>query len=152
MDAVTESTMAINSTFNSILNEIQLSRLNFTINLTPFAAHITLKKSAQVDKLGNPLSPSPPILFLLQQSSRDLLVARDEIKELVLTLKACEEKCVNLKNINSSLLKKIEVLDKNDAITQEKNDDMSRKLDERNKDVKKLDTFNNNLRIQVKKT
>ena len=46
-------TMAIDTTFNSILNEIQLSKLNFAIHLTPYAAYITLKKSTLVDnKLG----------------------------------------------------------------------------------------------------
>ena len=46
----TESTMAIETTFNSILNEIQLSKLNFVMQLTPYAAYITLKKSTQVDR------------------------------------------------------------------------------------------------------
>ena len=69
MDVVTELTMATNLTFNSILNEIQLSKLNFSKNVTPYVAYITLKKSTQVDMRGNHLAPP---LMLLQQSNSEL--------------------------------------------------------------------------------
>ena len=60
--------MAVDAKFNSILKEIQQSKLNFVINLTPFSASITLKKSSQVDQNGVQLLPTPPILRLLEQS------------------------------------------------------------------------------------
>ena len=49
MIPVTELEMAASTTFNSIVNEIQLSNLNFTIKMTPFAAYITLKKKLSRD-------------------------------------------------------------------------------------------------------
>ena len=66
----TDLEMAANSTFSSILNEIQLSNLNFKIEMTPFAANIILKKSVLRDKNGFPAIPSQPILFLLQESQQ----------------------------------------------------------------------------------
>ena len=68
MVRVTELKMEINSTFTSILNEIQLSNLNFSIQTTPFAAYITLKKSVQKDLNGDYATPSPPTLLLLQET------------------------------------------------------------------------------------
>ena len=78
MDAITESTVAIDNTFNSILNEIQVSKLNFTILVTPFAAYITLKQSTQVDKNGSHAVPSPPLFLMLQQGYCDLSVAQED--------------------------------------------------------------------------
>ena len=68
MIPVTDLEMAANTTFTSFLNEIKLSNLNFTINMTPLAAYITLKKTLQKDLDGTLAVPGPPPLFLLQQS------------------------------------------------------------------------------------
>ena len=100
METVTESTMAIESTISSILNEIQHSKLNFAIQLTPYAAYITLKRSTQVDKNGVHAIPSPPIFLLLQKSFQDLHVAREQITYLENTLKESE-------SANKSLLSKL---------------------------------------------
>ena len=59
MIPVTELEMATNTTFASIIKEIQLSNLNFVIKMTPFAAYITLKKSVQKDLNGVPATPAP---------------------------------------------------------------------------------------------
>ena len=72
MIPVTELEMAASTTFASIVNEIQLSNLNFTIKMTPFAAYITLKKTVQKDINGVHASPAPPLLFLLHKSQEDL--------------------------------------------------------------------------------
>ena len=89
----TEFTMAIDATFNSILNGIQLSRLNFSIHLTPFAAYITLKKSTQVDRNGDSFAPSPPLCSLLQQAYKDQITAQEEIIGLRASLQECEQSC-----------------------------------------------------------
>ena len=57
----TEFTMAADATYNLILNEIQLSKLNFSIQLTPYAAYNSLKKSIQVNWDGTLAVPSPPL-------------------------------------------------------------------------------------------
>ena len=93
MDAVTELAMATNTTFSSILNEIQYSNLNFSIKMTPFAAYITLKKSVQKDINGFYATPSPPLLFLFQQ-------AQDEIIRLQTENTKLRDDCETLKKKN----------------------------------------------------
>jgi hypothetical protein len=53
--------MAASRTFDSILEKIQRSNLNFQLQISPFSAVISLKKSLVKDKSGNTLlPPSPP--------------------------------------------------------------------------------------------
>ena len=66
MNQFTDLKMAIDATFSSILSEIQLSNLNFTLQVTPFAAYITLKKSVLTDQNGIKAVPAPPVIFLLE--------------------------------------------------------------------------------------
>ena len=60
MIPVTDLEMAANTTFTSIVNEIQLSNLNFSMKMTPYAAYITLKKTVQTDVNGFQMNPAPP--------------------------------------------------------------------------------------------
>ena len=92
MVAVTELEMCVNNTFGSILNEIQLSNLNFTLQVTPYAAYITLKKSVQKDRNGVPATPSPPLLYLLQQAQQVILQLQHENYKLKTAVAALEEK------------------------------------------------------------
>ena len=48
-------TMIALRTFNNILQQIQSLNLNFRLNVSPFGADISLKKSAVKDLTGNPL-------------------------------------------------------------------------------------------------
>ena len=93
MNTDTDSTMAIDTTFNSIVKDMQLSNLNFTIQLTPYAAYITLKKSTQVNRNGLHANPSPPESTLLQQSYRDQTALHEEIKFLKEALSESEQRC-----------------------------------------------------------
>ena len=72
MNQITDLKMAVDATFSSIINEIQLSNLNFSLQITPFAAYITLKKSVIKDYYGIQAVPSPPILLLLQQANQTI--------------------------------------------------------------------------------
>ena len=58
------STMAAGAVFESILQQIQSSNLNFKITLSPFAAEISLKKTPVKYRNGVP-SPftQPPFLL-----------------------------------------------------------------------------------------
>ena len=150
MNVVTESTMAIDTTFNSIINEIQLSKLNFGIQLTPFAAYITLKKSTQVDKNGVHAAPSPPLFSILQQSYHDLRAAQEENLCLRNALKACEQKCEDLTMVNSSLFKKLEAVDLDVNASREVNDSLCLRLDSTEKEVSKLRQLNKDLEDKVK--
>ena len=87
MNSVTELTMAVNNTFYSILTEIQLSNLNFSIQMTPFTAYITLKKSTKKDKNGVNTIPSPPVLFLLQEARREITYLKEENRNLKVAAK-----------------------------------------------------------------
>ena len=83
MDQITELKMAVDSTFSSILNQIQLLNLNFSLQLTPYAAYITLKKSVVKDQNGINGVPAPPILMLLQQAHQsiaDLQYKNEQLK------------------------------------------------------------------------
>ena len=95
--------MAANTTFYSIVNEIQLSKLNFTIQLTPYAAYIVLKKTTQIDEHGKPSTPSPPVFQLLQQAYLDQASAREETAKLRVALQDSMQKIKDLSCTNSSL-------------------------------------------------
>ena len=111
MNSVTDLEMAVSASFSSILNEIQLSNLNFKIQMTPFAAHITLKKSALQDRNGIYAIPSPPILFLLQAGQQDILNLKHEIFELKTAIcdsnKKKEEAEHNLEKVYAELNKSL---------------------------------------------
>ena len=53
-----ESTMIATQTFFDILNHMQNSNLNYQLQLSPFSAMISLKRSLVKDKSGMPILPS----------------------------------------------------------------------------------------------
>ena len=53
-----DATMAASIAFNKILQQVQSSSLNFHLQLSPFSAVISLKKSLVKDKAGCYLLPS----------------------------------------------------------------------------------------------
>ena len=128
MVPVTGLAMAINTTFSSILNEIQLSNLNFSIQMTPFAAYITLKKSVQRDLNGDCAVPSPPLLSLLQRAQQETL---------------------NLQNENNQLRSNIAVLEEKYENVVSENDDLVAKIKESNKNIKALTDTTNTLQCKI---
>lgn len=63
-----DPTMAASIRFDEIINQIQSSKLNFNIQLSPFTALISLKRYPQKDKSGSPLLPPPSESSLLKKS------------------------------------------------------------------------------------
>ena len=110
MKSNSELAMAVDTKLNSILSEIQQSNLNFMINLTPYAAYVTIKKSTQVDKNGLSMLLSPPVLRLLDECLREKLNAENEIKQLKDLLSKSEEHCQDLARENGDLMEKRLVL------------------------------------------
>ena len=53
-----DATMIATQTFYNILNQVQNSNLNYQLQLSPFSAMISLKRSLVKDKSGNPILPS----------------------------------------------------------------------------------------------
>ena len=50
-------TMLAKKTFENILHQIQISNLNFHLQMSPFSAHISLKKTLVKDRSGTTLLP-----------------------------------------------------------------------------------------------
>ena len=113
MKTDTDFTMAIGTTFNSIIDEIQLSNFNFSIQLTPYAAYVTLKKSTQVNENALHENPSSQVLTLLQQSYRDQTALHEEIKFLKEAVNESEQRCKDLQSTNSSPILKLEAVNEN---------------------------------------
>ena len=141
---------AINTTFNSILTEIQMCKLNFAMHLTPYAAHITLKKSTQVDRNGVHATPSPPVFLLLQQSYKEQSAAREEIARLMEALRDSEKKCLNLTETNASLLQKLKVCDEDLVKAHDINDNLMKKLAKTEQEVIHLTAQKKELKSQNK--
>ena len=99
--------MAVDTTFSSILNEIQLSNLNFTIQMTPYAAYITLKKSSLKYQDGSYAVPSPPILTLLQEARHVIGIQKTEILELQASCAILRTKVNDVVLDNASLMDKL---------------------------------------------
>ena len=138
MNEVTELKMAVDATFSSIISEIQLSNLNFSLQITPFTAYITLKKSVIKDKHGNQAVPSPPILILLQQAQQTIRELQEENEQLKIKSDATEKKNHALVNENVAL---IEALDKNNkdlADSCATNDTLHVKLEEAENKIKEI--------------
>ena len=74
--------MAAKETFNTVIQSVKDSNLNFTMNLTPFSAHITIKSSF-IKCYSPPSTPSHPNpsaeYYLLVDENQELL---EQIKEL----------------------------------------------------------------------
>ena len=84
MHSITNSDvkMAAQITFSSILSEIQHSNLNFKIELSPFSASITLKKTAITDSNGFSAIPTHPSSFLLHQAHLEITKLSQEINRM----------------------------------------------------------------------
>ena len=87
-----EAAMLASLAFHDILNRIQSSSLNFQLQITPFSAHILLKKTLQKDKTG---------AFLLSPCM--LSIAREEIDELVANNQKLKQDIVDLVSENKRL-------------------------------------------------
>ena len=138
MVPVTELEMSINNTFGSILNEIQLSNLNFSLQVTPFTAYITLKKSVQKDVNGVPATPSPPLLYLLQQAQQVILQLQDENSKLKTSVAALEEKTKSAINEKDVLVDTVKEVNEEAAGLAAINNNLRDKINEAEKESSKI--------------
>ena len=140
-----ELAMAVNSKFNSILDEVQQSKLNFCINLTPYAAYITFKKSAQVDPYGNQAVPTPPVLRLLELSLREKLDHELEISSLKGTLMKYEQQCDKLICENQSLSDEVSKIEESLVKSKVEADIANKKIELLENEVSKVQLEKKNL-------
>ena len=133
-----EMTMAINNTFASILNEIQLSNLNFSVQIRPFAAYITLKKSALKDLNVHHVLPSPPLLSLLQSVHQENLSLRDQNETLKTALGSLEKKFTNIAIENASLVDAIKDASNSISAVTNDNENLKSRMDTANQEKAKF--------------
>ena len=67
-----ELKMAASTTFDYILEQIKTSNLNFWLQMSPFSATISIKKSLVKDKSGLPLMPPVSKPVKLESDDTDL--------------------------------------------------------------------------------
>ena len=65
--------MIASKTFEHIHEQIKSSNLNFHIQLSPFSAQISLKKSLVKDRSGFPQTPAKASAFLSPQNENDIV-------------------------------------------------------------------------------
>ena len=126
---------AVDLKFNSLLSEIQKSKLNFIINLTPYAAYVTLKKSTQVNIDGLPMSPYPPTLLLLEQCLSQKRNNENEIEQLKSALMLSEKQCQDLIHKNNSLRKELGAVSESLVKAKEVNVSVIKKAEVREKQL-----------------
>ena len=115
--------MAVNQAFESILNHVQSSCLNFKIEISPFSAVIHLKKSFIKNQNGETILPPEDIV-----AEKDVVVKQleEEKNDLQIKLmnakhesKTCHEALDNLKEEIVQKEKRLESLVKRKADTGE---------------------------------
>ena len=72
--------MAVEEAFKNVWNKIQNSGLNFKIEVSPFSANISIKKSFIRDKSGNIIIPGD-ILFVELKQENDFLAQQLNYQE-----------------------------------------------------------------------
>ena len=104
-----DTTMLASKAFYDILSRIQSSNLNFQLQISPFAALISLKKTLVKDKSGTYLLP-PSTMPIVRDDDFENLVARNlKLEKDILDLKKNYEKAYeSLQNseAENELLKK----------------------------------------------
>ena len=63
-NSCSDPTMVASNTFEFLLDQIKSSNLNFQLQLSPFSAIISLKKTLVKDKFGSPLLPQTSSILL----------------------------------------------------------------------------------------
>ena len=152
MNSDSDFKMSVSNTFSCILAEIQLSNLNYSIHMTPFAANITLKKSTQKDQNGVHLPPSPPLLHLLQQAQQEINHLKEEQRRSEARNQLLKTKCENLALENATNIEAFS--EANDALVKSKvrNDELLKKVENLEKKATKTTTEKEDIENKLKET
>ena len=124
---VTNPEMLADQTFKNIIDGIQNSNLNFQLQVSPFSAFISLKKSLVKDKSGSYLQPP-------SQAAAPTLPSQD-LANLLLRIKELESDLLIERNNHCDVLNKykdesVKLVKENKALKQE-NKSLSAKLEAR---------------------
>ena len=122
----TNPEMLASQTFDQIIDSVQKSNLNFQLQVSPFSAYISLKKSLVKDKSGSLLLPqkSPPLTVSSPQPS-----SNSESAKLIIKINELESALVIQKNRYEDAVKDNEVTNQKLKDTEKKVVDENRKLE-----------------------
>ena len=160
-----DSTMAAKRTFDDLLAQIQASNLNFHLQLSPFSASISLKKSLIKYKFGNTLLPPCPLPSdepnqPVEHEDSLLLAEKDHLKQELVDLQKLQNSSTEtiqifeqkIANMEASALKSFE--ERNVEVTSLKKsiktsnleiESLKKDLQARNKHVKEKENETNKL-------
>ena len=87
--SVSDPAMAATITFETILNHVKSSNLNFQLQLSPFSALISLKKTLVKDQSGCSLLPPPSdseLLLKVELENQELVKQKHKLESFIESL------------------------------------------------------------------
>ena len=148
-------TMAACEAFDKVINCVRTSNLNFSLQLSPFSANFSVKKTIVKDKAG---------LYITRQTSSDsvnqnlenieLLGKVNDLESIIKDLKLCLEKCeLDCQNAHNTI-KRLEnelVIKKEKSRAEEYNlkDNNKHELEKKSLKISNLQEENKSLRAQT---
>ena len=130
-------TMVASKTFDSILEQIQASNLNFQLQISPFSANISLKRSPIKDKFGSPIFLPNVSQTCLPNSSEVAVLVSKNLK-LESDLEALKKNYEFAVQDSVEAHQKIRFLESQHVVKVEPNETLERELSEQNYLVKSL--------------
>ena len=125
-------TMMAENVFDDILSMIKNSKLNFQLKLSPFSAHISLKKSLQKDRIGRLQIPS-----FESDEVKQLKRNNKQLQSEIDTLNLIHDKSYNELKSTKKKLKELETYVQ-----------VRTEVDELTREIMKLKSENDTLKIQ----
>ena len=105
-DVNMNSMMLASQTFNYILEQVQTSCLNFQMQISPFSAVISIKKSFVKDKFGKMQLPSPDLYESFDVLRDKIIQLEKEVTDLTKKYETAVNDCENAQQVIKSLEKK----------------------------------------------
>ena len=126
-------TMVADKAFDDLINGVKNSKLNFHLQLSPFSAYISVKKSLQKDKTGAPVVPSleceemkkllyknKDLEYKLKRTNNELELALEKVREL--------ESLMLVKSENEFICDEIRILRAGNEILKRENFQLSKRI------------------------
>ena len=147
-------TMAAHKTFDQILECVKSSNLNFCLQLSPFSANISIKKTAVKDKSGVPLTPRLHVPDLrdkhdlekieLIKKVKDLEIVNSDLQlRLTLSIRDCDQAHETIRQLENNLNIKQENIDT-------KENDLEIQIQKKTSEISNLLDVNKELQKQAK--
>ena len=112
----TNVAMEASNTFKNLLQQVKCSHLNFKLELSPFSAVISLKKSFIKDKIGNTILPPSSESSLREENktlSQKILHQENVLQSLKTEYERAVDECKAVHKVNKVLeLSSLEMLNK----------------------------------------